>query len=135
MIPPFQDNGYLPPGLHEASLDEVEARFGLESEIRRAQMESIRWLVELAKSAKIVRLVINGSFVTDSYEPNDVDCVVLLGPDDLRDFDAEEELLAGLPFLQIDLVKQQEFDMMTGVIFASDRREVPKGLVEVSLWP
>jgi Family of unknown function (DUF6932) len=133
MIPPFMDNGYLPPGIHIATLEEVEARFGRESEIRRVQMQSIHWLLDIAKRAQIQRLVLNGSFVTDCFEPNDVDCVLLLGPDDTRDIDLEEELVAGLPFLQIDLVQQQEFDKMV-VIFASDRTDVPKGMEEVNLW-
>ena len=49
MIPPFDEHGYLPPGIHSATLDEIEARFGQESEIRRVQMESLRWLVEIAQ--------------------------------------------------------------------------------------
>lgn len=53
MIPPFEDNGYLPPGIHRATLDEIGARFGRESELREVQMESIRWLVELAKRAAV----------------------------------------------------------------------------------
>ena len=44
MIPAFADTGYLPPGVHPATLEEIEARFGRESEVRLAQMESIRWL-------------------------------------------------------------------------------------------
>lgn len=117
-----------------ATLEEVEARFGRESEVRREQMESIRWLVEIAKRAGIARLVLNGSFATDAFEPNDVDCVLLLGPDDSRDKVAEEELVSGLPFLQIDLVEQRDFDIMVEVIFASDRSAVPKGMIEVKLW-
>jgi hypothetical protein len=34
MIPPFNDDGYLPAGTHPATLDEVAARFGHESELR-----------------------------------------------------------------------------------------------------
>ena len=78
MIPEFNDVGYLPPGVHVASLDEIAARFGHESEIRQAQMDSIRWLVEMAKKAGVERLILNGSFVTDVFEPNDVDCALLL---------------------------------------------------------
>ncbi len=65
MIPEFDENGYLPPGIYPASLDEVEARFAGGSEIRCAEMESLRWLVELAKKAGVRRLIINGSFVTN----------------------------------------------------------------------
>ena len=49
MIPPFEDSGYLPPGIHRATLAEIEKRFGQSSELRRVQMDSIRWMVDLAK--------------------------------------------------------------------------------------
>lgn len=97
-------------------------------------MESIRWLMEIARRAGVARLVLNGSFTTDAYEPNDVDCVLLLGPDATRDPDAETELESGLPFLQLDLVEQRDFDIMVEVVFASDRSAVPKGMIEVKLW-
>src|SRR5262249_47587111 len=109
MIPALNENGYLPAGIHEASLDEVEARFGQESELRRVQMQSLRWLVPIAKRAGAERLVINGSFVTDALEPNDVDCVLLIGPGFPTDAGAESELIAGLPFLEIDLVAIEDF--------------------------
>ncbi|MBI4606843.1 MAG: hypothetical protein HY721_33170 [Planctomycetes bacterium] len=38
MIPPFNDAGYLPPGIHSATLEEIAARFGQESELRRVQI-------------------------------------------------------------------------------------------------
>ena len=65
MIPPFEANGYLPPGIHRAMLDEIEAQVGREPELRRVQIESLRWLVDLARRAGAERLVINGSFTTD----------------------------------------------------------------------
>ncbi len=49
VIPALNDDGYLPPGVHPGSLDDVAARFGQEPELRRVQMESLRWLVELAR--------------------------------------------------------------------------------------
>lgn len=134
MIPAFNDQGYLPPGIHLASMDEIEQRFGRSSEVRRVQMESLRWLLELAKRAGANRLVINGSFVTDTLEPNDVDCVLLMKPSYPRDREAEKELLDGLPFLEIQLVRQARFDMLVGQFFATDRQMQPKGMVEVLLW-
>ena len=50
MVPPLDDNGYLPPGIHSATLDEIEMRFGLASEIRQAEMESLHWLLDLASA-------------------------------------------------------------------------------------
>ena len=73
MIPEFDDRGYLPAGIHGATLEEVAARFGQESELRRVQVESLKWLIDLAQRAGARRLIANGSFVTDVVEPNDVD--------------------------------------------------------------
>jgi hypothetical protein len=133
MIPDFDERGYLPAGVHLASLDEIDARFGRQSEVRRAQMESLRWLVELAKKAGVQRLIINGSFVTERLEPNDVDCVLLTGPGYPRDEGADQKILDGLPFLEINLVVQKTFDYLVDTVFATDREQVSKGVVEVML--
>ena len=84
MILPFGDSGCLPPGLHGAALTEIEERFGRQSELRRVQMDSVRWMVDLAVRAGVQRIVLNGSFVTDIMEPNDVDCVLLFTPSGRR---------------------------------------------------
>jgi hypothetical protein len=133
MIPPFNDDGYLPPGVHAATLLEIAARFGKASQLRRVEMESIRWLVELARHAGVERLVINGSFVADRLEPNDVDCVLLVGADYPADPAADDELGAGLPFIDMKRVRADQFDLFVHEIFATDRDRVPKGMIEVIL--
>jgi uncharacterized protein DUF6932 len=96
-------------------------------------MESIRWMVDLAKRAGAERIVLNGSFVIDIIEPNDVDCVLLSARGFPQDFAAETAILAGLPFLEIEIVPQREFDRLVNEFFASDRFDRPKGMVEVIL--
>ena len=132
MIPDFNEHGYLPPGIHSATLEEIEASFGRESELRQVQMESLRWLVDLARRAGVRRIVLNGSFVTATLEPNDVDCVLLIGPDFPRNAAAETELLAGLPFINLELVDQEAFQHFTERTFATDRNLVVKGMLEVN---
>jgi len=133
MIPPFDDSGCLPPGIHPATLAEIEERFGRQSELRRVQMESVRWMVDLAVRAGVQRIVLNGSFVTDIMEPNDVDCVLLFVPGGRRDDAAFEELRDGLPFLDIELVGAEDFSAFVDDLFAADRMGIPKGMVEVVL--
>jgi hypothetical protein len=133
MIPPFNENGYLPAGIHKASLEEIAERFGWQSEARAAQMDSVRWLVDLARRAGVETVVLNGSFVTTAIEPNDVDCVLLTGRGFPTDAAAQLELKAGLPFLEIQLVDRVDFDRLTGIFFASDRDFAAKGMVEVQL--
>lgn len=133
MIPPFDDFGFLPLGVHAATLDEVNERFGRESELRRVQMESVRWMVELAQRAGVQRIILNGSFVTAIIEPNDVDCVLLFPPDIRRSRAAFRELRKGLPFLDIALAESAHFDEFVNVIFAHDRDGAAKGMIEVIL--
>lgn len=130
MIPPFNDDGYLPPGIHFATLDEIAERFGSGSEIRRVQMESIRWLIGMAARAGVTRIVLNGSFATDQEEPNDVDCVLLVAPDSLLDEVALLELHGGVPFLELQIVEESEFQTIAQY-FGTDRNRVAKGMLEI----
>ena len=133
MLPDFNDDGYLPPGVHLATLDEVAERFGRETELRRVQTESLQWLVDLARRAGALRLIVNGSFTTDRPEPNDVDCVLLIGPGFPRNAEAEKELLDGLPFIELKMVGAEDFTLLVERIFATDRQAVAKGMIEVVL--
>ena len=131
MIPAFDAEGFLPPGVHPATLAEIRDRFGGPSEIRRAQMESIVWLLDLAARAGVARIVLNGGFVSNIIEPNDVDCVLLVRPGASKDPAAEDELLQGLPFLDISLVGQKDFNYFVDRFFAVDRTLRTKGMIEV----
>ncbi len=94
-------------------------------------MDSVRWMVQLAVRAGVRRIVLNGSFVADIMEPNDVDCVLLIGRGFPADPVAEAELNAGLPFLEMKLVGQADFDDYVNVTFGTDRTGVPKGMIEI----
>lgn len=133
MIPKFDNEGYLPPGIHLATVEEIGARFGKDSELRQVQMESLVWMIKLAQSAGAERIVVNGSFVTDKLEPNDIDCVLLIGDRFPLDETAEAELLGGIPFVNLELVDEDAFNVFTQKTFATDRDLVPKGMIEVSL--
>jgi hypothetical protein len=133
MIPSFDHAGYLPAGIHRATLAEIEARFGRASEFRRVQMDSVCWMIELAVRAGVQRIVLNGSFVTDIIEPNDVDCVLLVGPDFPKDLVAEAELDKGLPFLEVAIVDDADFDFFVNRFFAFDQMRESQGMIEVIL--
>jgi len=42
-------------------------------------------MIDLARRAGVARIVLNGSFISDIMEPNDVDCVLLPADDYPRD--------------------------------------------------
>jgi len=48
MIPDFDNEGYLPSGIHLATVKEISGRFGQDSEMRQVQMESLVWMIEVS---------------------------------------------------------------------------------------
>ncbi len=97
-------------------------------------MESLRWMVDLAVQAKAQRIVVNGSFVTDLIEPNDVDCVLLVEPRGRGNRAALGELRKGLPFLDLAIVRARAFDEYVQRVFATDRTGAAKGMIDVVQW-
>jgi hypothetical protein len=134
VIPAFDENGFLPPGVHPATHDETRARFSTSSEVRRVQMQSVEWMLDLARRAGVQRIVSNSSFATDTMEPIDVHCVLLLPPGKASDLAAEAELAQGVPFLEIQVVSQEDFDFLVNSFFALSRARIRKGMIEVIQW-
>jgi len=66
-------------------------------------------------------------------EPNDLDCLLLIGRGYPADPEADDELEKGLPFLDIAIVGCSDFDRFVSMIFAADRQGTLKGMVEVIL--
>lgn len=84
MLPEFDIDGDLPPGIHHATFDELERRFSrfVVSDRRINLFARFKQLVAMARRSGIVeRLVLGGSFVTSKPDPNDIDIVIVLSSD------------------------------------------------------
>ncbi len=80
MIPRFGPNGLLPPGIHAAEgWEEVVARFGGTSQ-RDQLLPKLRRGLDNLRDAGCPWVLLDGSFVTDKPEPNDVDGCWPFGP-------------------------------------------------------
>ena len=80
-IPPFEQSGLLPPGVHGCTLEEIKLRFGsFQSSDRRPLLFlNLEKFVTEARASGIVRnLIVNGSFVTAETAPNDIDLIVIV---------------------------------------------------------
>ena len=97
-------------------------------------MESIAWTIDLARVAGIRRIVLDGCFVTEVPEPNDVDFALMAEPGDIVDDDAVLELTDGLPFVDANVFDSEEFEPFLNSFFAFDRRHRGKGMIEVISW-
>lgn len=72
MIPPFDDNGKLPPGLHWATWDEIVERFG-GTERREELLAGLRRALDALRDAGCRVAYVDGSFVTAKLRPGDFD--------------------------------------------------------------
>lgn len=81
MIPPFDQNGNLPPGVYPATLAEIETRFAV-TQHRKRLFSGLKAAAENLKTANCQTLYLNGSFITSKEEPGDYDaCWEPLGVD------------------------------------------------------
>ena len=72
MLPNFDADGNLPPGIHPATWAEIEDRFGT-TEHRRRLLSGLRQAALALKAAGCSMLYLDGSFVTSKDTPNDFD--------------------------------------------------------------
>ena len=77
----MNETGLLPQGIHNCSVSELRARFGIfqTSDRRPRLMQKLEAFLAEAKASRIVRAVIvNGSFVTSKEDPNDIDLIIVV---------------------------------------------------------
>src|SRR3982750_1031936 len=81
----FDARGLLPPGIHDATLGEIEAGFARfqKTERRVKLFEKLKaYLAELARTGWKCEVIIDGSFVMPPVdEPNDIDLILVLPGD------------------------------------------------------
>lgn len=72
MIPQFDSNGNLPPGIHQATIEEVEGKFAY----NRHRQKLFNGLVKAIESLKLAgckKVFLDGSFITNKKFPSDFD--------------------------------------------------------------
>lgn len=78
-LPELGSDGYLPPGIHAASMREVLARYAIHTPARERCGNLLRLIVGNAKSyPTIKRVLLWGSFVTAKPEPGDMDYSIIV---------------------------------------------------------
>ena len=93
MIPPLNDDGFLPPGRWGASLDEVRSYFAQDPSSRRAEVwAEFESALRLLRSAvRVSRVWVGGSFVSVKEEPGDVDTVFFVRADHILRAQSSED--------------------------------------------
>ena len=81
LIPGLNEEGLLPPGIHDCTLDEVGMVFGRfqKTEQRVKLYQLLRAFVRVAKATpKVLAVLVDGSFVTSKEMPGDIDVMLLV---------------------------------------------------------
>lgn len=135
MLPEFDADGNLPPGIHPATWGEIRERFGW-NERRAGLLQGIERVASELRTAGCRAVWLDGSFVTTKDVPADFDLcydlasteVSMLDPSlrTLRDRTAMKERYGG------DILPTDP-DMPFVKFFQTDRDGRPKGIVQIDL--
>lgn len=76
MIPELREDGYLPTGIHQASLMDIKKRFVKTGHQKKLWRNFNCWLDEVMLCLTSQKLWISGSFLSRERSANDIDVVV-----------------------------------------------------------
>lgn len=142
MLPEFNEDGNLPPGIHHATFSEVIERFGGRTSLISLKRQTVtQHLVQLYEFVKdfAIGTCIDGSYVTSKLEPGDVDLVLDLPSDFVftttieRKMKQFQEKMHIFRFIRgLEVHEQAREQIVDG--FIQDRPgKPPKGIVYVEM--
>lgn len=73
MLPKLNEDGFLPEGIHPATLEEIEEAFGSRNPKRRELMTLLKEALKNLKAAGVEKVWLNGSFISGKDDPGDID--------------------------------------------------------------
>jgi len=143
MITPFEpDTGNLPPGIHQATWDEVVARYGYTPR-RRQLLAGLDVALAALRFAGCRRAYLDGSFVTSKRDPADYDACWELRDVDrarvdpiLKTIDPErlaQKLKFGGEFFAIDSSAGRGSARMLSFFQRDKVSGEPKGIIAIDL--
>jgi len=87
-LPPFNEHGYLPEGVHETTLEYSQTRFAINSHRVKLWGRLEEFLAWVATTGQFSHLYIDGGFITGKAAPEDIDVILQthasFGPDALK---------------------------------------------------
>lgn len=122
MIPPYDKNGNMPPGIHIASWDEFVTHFGTSTH-RQRLIAGLEKALTVLKRAGCERIYVDGSFVTVKAVPNDYDVAW-----DTHNVDIALLLSMEPVFGEFDHFRAAQKAKFLGEFFPSSAREGGSGM-------
>jgi hypothetical protein len=146
-IPAFTSDGFLPEGVHDCSIGEIQERFGQfqTTDVHCRLFERLERFVRQASASGLVStIIVDGSFVTAKDRPSDVDIIVVLQA--AHDFTAELRPFEYNAVSRRRVAHEFGFDMLVAqegaveleeniAFFAQvrERRDTRKGMLRIKI--
>jgi len=78
MVIPKLTDDYLPPGIYDCDIEEVNATFGTNNQRLHLLNNLIEYIKDARNQGISGEVIINGSFVTSKEDPDDIDIILVL---------------------------------------------------------
>ena len=114
MIPVYDEQGNLPPGIHVADWQEFKNRYGYNS-YRRELLNGLEAGMEILRRAGCKRIYVDGSFITTKEQPGDFDACWDATEVDIDLLDALEPA-----FLELRPPRKSQKEKFGGEFFPAD---------------
>jgi hypothetical protein len=144
MIPEFDENGNLPPGVHWAEWEDFKERFGT-TLLRSRMIDGLQIAMEQLKAAGCRTIYINGSFITSKRDPQDFDACWDREEVDMNYLKTHAPRLknyadraAQKAFYRGEIFPSDQpvgsYDITSYELFQRDRERNPKGIIAIDLF-
>jgi len=146
-LPALREDGWLPEGHHETTWKEIAEVFGGKPGSRRAQvlLRLLEWRDALRGTGVAGRVILNGSFISAKTEPGDFDLIFVYDESAraIINRDADAKALTDYTYCKaagygdvftFAVAAVRAFpDFCRLDMFDTDKKGIPKGVVEVAL--
>jgi hypothetical protein len=132
MLPPLRSDGTLPPGTHDATLDELLAAYPAPNPQRQMLNDSLRVVIEQlwTLDAALVVLV-DGSYVTAKAEPNDIDLLIISATYNELSLQQHLDQVCPVEAVSVHLYAEPQLPSALLTFFTTSRLGRPKGIVQM----
>lgn len=132
MIPPLRSDGTLPPGTHDATLDELFAAYPARNQQRQMLNDSLRVVVEqLWMLDPTLVILVDGSYVTAKAEPNDIDLLIITATYNELSLQQYLDQACRVEAVSVHLYAEPQLPTALLTFFTTTRLGRPKGIIQL----
>lgn len=132
MIPKRRPDGTLPPGIYRATITEILAAYLPVNQQRQILNDSLKRVVEeLRKLDPSLVIFVDGSYVTQKAEPNDVDLLIVTTRFSARRIIGYLDQICPVKVVSMDITVEPALPNVVFDLFTETRRGRRKGIIQL----